>query len=110
MTTRMNIRFAWALVVAGLLGTLGTARAEEAGLQRVAVVRLSFEGGVPEAGQDLFSKKIVEGLAAAKFSVLAGDSLERKLRASGTAPCMHESCYADMARALGVGYLVAGKV
>lgn len=110
MTTRMNIRLAWSLAVAALLIASADVQAQESGTQRVGVVRLAFEGSVPEAGQDLFAKKLVDGLAAARFTVLAGDALERRLRTVGADPCVHESCYADMARALGVGYLVVGRV
>jgi hypothetical protein len=96
------------LVLATLSAT--SARAESTGIQRVAVVKLDFQGNVPEAIGARFSQRVVEGLAAARFEVLAGDGLQRRLHSSGARPCAEPSCYPDFARSLGVGYLVTGRI
>ena len=102
-------------LLCGLVLTLplaGRARAQSdgPGIQRVAVVRLDIEGNVPEAMRARISQRVVEGLTAARFEVLAGDGLQRRLRASGARPCSEPSCYPDFARTLGVGYLVSGRI
>jgi hypothetical protein len=102
------------LLVCGLalaaLSATARAQAEGPGVQRVAVVRLDFEGNVPEAVRARFSQRVVEGLAAARFEVLAGDRLQKRLQSSGGRPCAEPSCYPTLARELGVGYLVAGAI
>jgi hypothetical protein len=79
---------------------------------RVAVVRVDFEGNVAEAARELFAGRVVEGLAAAQFEVFAGVPVSQKLAA---APgrlniCRDGGCYPAVADALGVTYLVAGRV
>jgi hypothetical protein len=76
-------------------------------VQRVAVVRLTFHGDVPEAGQEMFRARLARGLTVARFQVLAGARVREELRGVG---CSDPSCYPAMARALGVGYLVVGRV
>jgi TolB-like protein len=98
-----------------LLGALiaSPARAQkegDAGVQRVAVVRLGFEGDVPEAGQEMFGRRLVQGLTVARFQVLSGARLRDKLASAGNAACTEARCYPAVARALGVGYLVVGRV
>jgi predicted Zn-ribbon and HTH transcriptional regulator len=98
------------LLLTALTATRADAQGESPGLQRVAVVRLDFQGGVPEAVRSRFAHRVVEGLAAARFEVLAGDGLQRRLQSSGARPCAEPSCYPDFARSLGVGYLVSGRI
>ena len=102
------------LLVCGLalaaLSATARAQGEGPGVQRVAVVRLDFQGNVPEAVRARFSQRVVEGLAAARFEVLAGDRLQKRLQAGGGRPCAEPSCYPTLARELGVGYLVAGAI
>jgi PEGA domain len=125
----------WGMVVAALMavvvaGVPGTARADKAGAivvtptaatptatpvpgrQRVAVVRLDFEGTVAEAGRELFASRVVEGLAAVQFEVFAGGAVTRKLAAAGRklASCRDGGCYPAVAQVLEVGYLVSGRV
>jgi TolB-like protein len=79
--------------------------------QRVAIVRMEFEGNVPEAVRELLVDRLVEGLAAAKFEVYEGRAVSDRLRNDAAlAGCRDSSCYPRMAEALKVGYLVAGKV
>jgi hypothetical protein len=85
-------------------------REGDVGVQRVAVVRLGFGGDVPEAGQEMFGRRLVQGLTVARFQVLSAAKLRDKLAGSGNASCNDPSCYPDLARALGVGYLVIGHV
>jgi hypothetical protein len=80
--------------------------------QRVAVVRLAFEGGVPEAARDLFAQRLVEGLAAARFDVLTGAMVRERLAAAGldADSCSGGSCTGRAANALGVAFLVFASV
>jgi TolB-like protein len=79
--------------------------------QRVAVVRVDFEGNVAEAARDLFLVRVVEGLAAAQFEVFSGAAVAQKLLTTGRlGSCRDGACYPAVAQALGVTYLVAGRV
>lgn len=100
------------LVVAAVCVGRAPAMAQhESPVQRVAVVRLDFAGEVSETGRELFAQRLVEGLSAARFEVLAGASaVAKKLQSTGVARCGDATCYPDVARLLKVGYLVAGKV
>jgi hypothetical protein len=89
------------------------APADGAARQKVAVVRVDFEGNVVEAARELFAARVVEGLAAVQFEVFAGAAVSQKL--SGTPAgdlslCRDGACYPAVAQALGVSYLVAGRV
>ncbi len=80
--------------------------------QRVAVVHVDFEGSVAEAARDLFANRVVEGLAAAQFEVFSSAAVSQKLAADGKrlANCRDGGCYPEVARSLGVNYLVAARV
>jgi hypothetical protein len=82
------------------------------GKQRVAVVRLAFEGAVPEAARDLFAQRLVEGLAAARFEVMTGAMVRERLAAAGLGAdsCSGGSCTGKAAGALGVAFLVFASV
>jgi hypothetical protein len=107
-----------AVLVAILAVGLGLARRAEAqeegavGKQRVAVVKLAFEGGVPEAARELFAQRLVEGLAAARFEVLTGAMVRERLAGAGLGEgsCAGGSCAGKAARALGVAFLVFASV
>jgi hypothetical protein len=104
------IRLLSSLVLIGVL-LAPAARAEDApgaGVQRVGVLRLQFDAGVPEGAQDMFGQRLQQGLRVAGFEVLAGRRLRDRLRQLGG--CAEPRCYPDTARALGVGYLVVGQV
>jgi hypothetical protein len=77
-------------------------------VQRVAVLRLGFGGDVPEASQEMFARRLVQGLTVARFQVLSTAMLRDKL--AGATNCNDPSCYPGLARSLGVGYLVVGRV
>jgi TolB-like protein len=79
-------------------------------VQRVAVVHLGFEGAIPEAGQEMFGQRLVQGLTVARFEVLSGATLRDRLARAGAVGCSEPRCYPATARALGVGYLVVGRV
>src|SRR5262245_1847115 len=51
--------------------------------QRVAVVKLTFEGGVSEAARDQFAQRLFEGLTAAQFRVMSGPTVRQRLAAAG---------------------------
>jgi hypothetical protein len=98
-----------------VLAASGRARAqggEGAGKQRVAVVRLAFEGNVPEVARDLFGQRLVEGLAAARFEVMTGAMVRERLAAAGLEAdsCAGGSCTGKAAHALGVAFLVFAAV
>jgi hypothetical protein len=86
--------------------------ADSAGKQRVAVVRLAFEGNVPEVARDLFGQRLVEGLAAARFEVMTGAMVRERLAAAGLEAdsCAGGSCTGKAAHALGVAFLVFAAV
>jgi hypothetical protein len=83
-----------------------------AGRQRVAVVKLSFDGGVPEAARELFAQRLVEGLTAVQFEVLAGSTVRQRLAAAGVdvGDCRGGACLGRAAQALDVAFLVIGAV
>jgi hypothetical protein len=98
-----------------VLAASGRARAQGgdgAGKQRVAVVRLAFEGNVPEVARDLFGQRLVEGLAAARFEVMTGAMVRERLAAAGLEAdsCAGGSCTGKAAHALGVAFLVFAAV
>lgn len=101
---------ALAAATAALTGAAQAAGA--APRQRVAVVRVDFEGNVAEAARDLFAARVVEGLAAAQFEVFSGVAVSQKLPqgAGDLGSCRDGSCYPAVAQLLAVGYLVAGRV
>jgi TolB-like protein len=95
------------------LAARAEAQTEPAGAkQRVAVVKLAFEGGVPEAARDLFAQRLVEGLTAARFEALSGAMVHERLAAVGLGAesCAGGSCTAKAAQALGVAFLVYASV
>jgi hypothetical protein len=110
-----------ALVLALLAVALGAPRRADAqgeapgpgaSKQRVAVARLAFEGGVPEAARELFGQRLAEGLTAARFEVITGALVRERLAAAGLAAdsCSGGSCTETAARALGVSYLVFASI
>ncbi len=107
---------AMALVVMIFGGGESVAHAADAatiaGRQRVAVVRVDFDGSVSEAARELFASRVVEGLAAAQFEVFSGAAVSQKLVAGGRrlTTCRGGDCYPDVAQALTVSYLVAARV
>jgi hypothetical protein len=105
----MRSLLACGLALAALTAT-ARAQGDSPGIQRVAVVHLDVDGNVPEAVQARFAQRVVDGLAAARFEVLAGERLNKRLRAAGGRACDQPSCYPALARDLGVGYLVAGAI
>jgi TolB-like protein len=113
LTVALSSGLALGLVLAGAAPR--RACAEEAGAgekQRVAVVRLAFEGAVPEAARDLFAQRLVEGLTAARFEVTTGAMVKERLAAAGLGAdsCSGGSCTAKAAQALGVTFLIFGSV
>jgi hypothetical protein len=111
----------WVVALGALAATLTLAasprpaRAQDApvaGKQRVAVVRLAFEGNVPEAARELFAQRLVEGLAAARFEVMTGAMVKERLAAAGLGAdsCTGGSCTGKATRALGVAFLVFATV
>src|SRR5882762_3133517 len=44
-------------------------------IARIAIVRLDFEGGLVEGSRELFQQRLVEGLKAVQFEVVAGSAV-----------------------------------
>jgi hypothetical protein len=78
--------------------------------QRVAVVKLSFEGGVPEAAREQFAHRLAEGLAAAHFMVVPRAVVQERLAAAGIGDCRGGHCLERAGAALDVAFLVVGTV
>ncbi|HET6284713.1 MAG TPA: PEGA domain-containing protein [Polyangia bacterium] len=66
-------------------------------IARIAIVRLDFEGGLVEGSRELFQQRLVEGLKAVQFEVVAGSGA-----AAGTPPGTPQNMAAE--------YQVVGKV
>jgi hypothetical protein len=107
----LHARAVAALVLALVAGAGRRAEAAEE-KQRVAVVKLTFDGGVPEAARELFAQRLVEGLTAARFEVLTGAIVRERLAAAGLSAdsCSGGSCTARATQALGVAFLVFASV
>jgi TolB-like protein len=94
-----------------LLASLLLPFAADAAPRRVAVLRLEFEGELPENGRNFLSQRLIEGLAAADFQVFAGLVVTQLLKqGEGLENCRAAACYQQIARRLGVEYLVTGVV
>lgn len=114
-----GVAFLTAVLVPALVAAAPAAPAarptEPAGItgrQRVAVVRVDFDGSVAEAARELFATRVVEGLAAAQFEVFSGAAVSQKLAAGGRrlVNCRDTDCYPEVAQSLSVTYLVAARV
>ena len=82
-------------LAAGSAAAQGVAKPER---PQVAVVRLTFTGGVAEAARELFAQRLVEGLAVAEFQVTSGAPVAERLRTAGVdatsaTSCADEACY-----------------
>ena len=87
------------------------AQAEIVTVQRVAVARLSFEGRIPAGLQDMFAQRLIEGLSLARFEVLSGKDVQKKLtHDQALIDCQDASCYPAMAKALSASYLITARV
>lgn len=79
-------------------------------VQRVAVVRMQYQGDVPTGHREAFGARLVEGLAMASFEVFSGTTVDNKLAAAQLHKCETNACYPQVADALEVGYLVVGSI
>jgi PEGA domain-containing protein len=99
-----------ACVVAVLAPRRADAATEQ---QRVAIVRLTFEG-VSEAARELFAERLAEGLAAAQFKVVPRSTVRERLAAAGVAAdlsgCRDAACLARVATALKVDFMVVASI
>ena len=95
------------LVASALFG----ASAAFAAPRRVAVLRVEFLGGMAANNEDFLRLRLMEGLASADFQVFGGLPVSQLLKqGSRLESCRQESCYQEIARSLGVEYLVTGVV
>jgi hypothetical protein len=78
---------------------------------RVAVLRVEYDGRVPEVSKQRLSEQIVSGLADAGFEVAAGAVLKNVLE-GGPAPetCKTEQCYRQIAERGAFDYLVIATI
>jgi hypothetical protein len=107
------LRYSLACLGAVLLLTpAGWAQTESAPAQRVAIARLSFEGKIPEGLQELFAQRLVQGLSAARFEVLRGSDVQRRLAGAdqSLAACQSATCFPAMANALDASYLITASI
>jgi uncharacterized protein YjeT (DUF2065 family) len=85
--------------------------AASAAHRRVAVLRTEFQGELPENGRNFLSQHLIEGLAAADFQVFAGLVVTQLLKqGEALENCRAAPCYREIARQLGVEYLVTALV
>ncbi|MBI5477662.1 MAG: PEGA domain-containing protein [Deltaproteobacteria bacterium] len=100
-----------AFCLAALLMPLG-AGAEEAPATEVAgalvaVLPPDFSANVSEGARTTLVQRLVEGLKVARFNVVSGEELQKRLGADGAAlGCRTPDCYPALARRLRVAYLV----
>lgn len=93
------------ILVGALFMGGGQTRAAEK--QKVAIVRVEFAGGAPEAVKSVLTRRLVDGLTAVAFEVLGGSVAgDRIVDGATAASCHNEACYPRVATALGVGYLI----
>jgi len=87
------------------------AQSESGAAQRVAIAKLRFEGKIPKVLQDLFARRLLEGLSAARFEVLTGSEVQATLKGSqDLAACDNATCYQAIATALAASYLITANV
>lgn len=115
LSSSLIVRVAFALTVSWLGSLLlpdGVAPAMAAGGRRVAVWRVEFPGGGMAANnEDFLRRSLMEGLANADFQVFGGLTVTQLLKqGSRLESCRQESCYQEIARSLGVEYLVTGEI
>jgi hypothetical protein len=82
------------------------AGAEAAGAL-VAVLPPDFSANVSEGARSTLVQRLVEGLKAARFNVVFGDELQKRIGAdAATLACRTADCYPALAQRLRVAYLV----
>src|SRR3954469_11872715 len=69
---------------------------------RVAVLRVDFDGRIPEVSKVSLSERLVEGLARAGFEVSAGDVLKGATASGAPQNCRVEKCYREISGKLGL--------
>ena len=106
------VRLCTLFCLSTVLASTAHAQPEASATQRVAVVRLEFEGKIPKALQQLFAHRLLEGLSAVHFEVLSEDDVQNKLVGPqlALASCRDASCFPAMASALSASYLIGAKV
>jgi hypothetical protein len=104
---RALVLFGVALIAAGGLQSVAEAAAAH---RRVAVLRVDIQGLAPN-NDDFLRKSLMESLANADFQVFGGLAVNQLLKqGSRLENCREASCYQEIARSLGVEYLVNGAI
>jgi hypothetical protein len=97
------------LIGLALGGTPSNAQA--AAHRRVAVLRVDIQGGLAPNNEDFLRRSLMESLANADFQVFGGLAVNQLLKqGSRLENCREASCYQEIARSLGVEYLVNGSI
>lgn len=88
------------------------AQTKAASRQRIAIAHLEFKGKIPDVLQELFAHRLYEGLSAARFEVIANDSVKKTLHDNATSlmNCKQASCYQSFASKLRTSYLITAEV
>jgi TolB-like protein len=102
-------------VLIGLAFLVGLAAspsiAQAATHRRVAVLRVDIQGGLAPNNEDFLRRSLMESLANADFQVFGGLAVNQLLKqGSRLENCREASCYQEIARSLGVEYLVNGSI
>lgn len=108
-----KIRFLFAAVACATFVSAFSMEALAAGpaQRRVAVWRVEFQGDMAANNQDFLRRSLMEALANADFQVFGGLTVTQLLKqGSRLENCRQESCYLEIARSLGVEYLVTGLI
>jgi TolB-like protein len=85
--------------------------AEPSTKQRVAIVRVEFQGSIADTAKELLVQKLSDGLTAVDFDVTGGASISnRTIDGAPASACRDESCARRVASELGVAYLINGQV
>jgi hypothetical protein len=95
------VRLCTLFCLSTVLASAAHAQSETSGAQRVAVVRLQFEGKIPKVLQQLFARRLLEGLSAVHFEVLSEDDVHKQLVGPSLplASCRDASCFPGCPRA-----------
>ena len=97
-------------VVGCVLLAAPAAPAQAATHRRVAVLRVDIQGLAPN-NDDFLRKSLMESLANADLQVFGGLAVNQLLKqGSRLENCREASCYQEIARSLGVEYLVNGAI
>ncbi len=104
----------WAVLAAGPVAAQTAPEktgAAPAAATFVAVLAPEFSQRISEGARSTLVQRLVEGLKVARFDVLAGDDIGRRLGVDvAAAACRSRECYPQLAAKLRVAYLVVATI